>query len=428
MSGADASTIFALSSGSPPAAIAIVRISGPAARDALVAMVGRVPKPRAATVAWLRDPASGERLDRALVLSFPGPGSATGEDLAELHLHGGRAVVAAVSAALEGIPGLRPAEAGEFTRRAFLNGRIDLAEAEGLADLLLAETEGQRRAAMTLAGGSMSRKVAEWQHALLGLAAQVEALLDFSDEGDVDVSVSPDWVAALDRLMLDIEKWLCLPASERLRDGVKVVIAGPPNAGKSTLLNALVGREAAITSAVPGTTRDIIEAPTAIGGIPFLLVDTAGLRDSDDPVEEIGVERGRAVAEAADILLWLGDAADAPAGEATIVVRAKADVADSAPGISVSALTGEGLQDLIGVVQQKASRLVPHVAEGAINRRHRSLLRVVRDHLREAEKEGDPLLRAENLRLARVALDEVTGRAGVERMLDHLFGSFCIGK
>jgi tRNA modification GTPase len=305
-------TIYALSSGNPPAAIAIVRISGPAAAAALEALSGKRPPPRHAGLVTLRDPEEGEVLDRALTLWFPGPGSSTGEDLAELHLHGGRSVVAAVLAALGGITGLRQAEPGEFTRRAFENGRIDLSEAEGLADLLTAETEGQRRAALALAGGGLSRMVEQWQRQLLALSAQVEAALDFSDEGDVDEEVPQDWHDILHGLLADVGTVLARPPVERLRDGIRVVIAGPPNAGKSSLLNVLSGRRAAITSAIAGTTRDLVEAPTAISGIPFLLVDTAGLRESEDEIETIGVDLAKQSLEAADLILWLGSPADCP--------------------------------------------------------------------------------------------------------------------
>ncbi|HEU0135547.1 MAG TPA: tRNA uridine-5-carboxymethylaminomethyl(34) synthesis GTPase MnmE, partial [Allosphingosinicella sp.] len=303
-------TIFALSSGSPPAAVALVRISGPAADVALQALSGKLPEPRVATLADLQW--RGERLDRALVLRFPGPRSATGEDVVELHLHGGRAVVAGVLEALQDIQGLRPAEPGEFTHRAFENGRIDLAEAEGLADLLSAETRSQRRAALAMAGGSLSRQVEAWRQRLLDLAAALEAALDFSDEGEVGEAWPPGWAARLEALAGEMQALLDRPPAERLRDGLRVVIAGPPNAGKSSLINALAQRDAALTSAVPGTTRDVIEAPTAIGGRPFLLIDTAGLRESEDEVESAGIERARASLASADLILWLGDPLEAP--------------------------------------------------------------------------------------------------------------------
>ena len=423
-----ADTIFALSSGSPPAAVAVVRISGPRADAALEALAGRLPEPRRASVARLHW--RGERLDEALVLRFPAPESATGEDIAELHLHGGRAVVAAVLAALGDIDGLRAAEAGEFTRRAFENGRIDLAEAEGLADLLQAETETQRRAAQALAGGALSRLVENWQARLLGHAAALEAVLDFSDEDDVGEGVPAGWSEAVAALAAEMEAALARPAAERLRDGLRVVIAGPPNAGKSSLLNWLAGRQAAITSAIAGTTRDLVEAPTAIGGTPFLLVDTAGLRDSGDEVEAIGVERARASMDAADLILWLGDPAEAPDRARAVLVQSKLDLEPAVreADVRVSAETGEGMDAMIALLIARARNLLPGEGEVALNARHRAAISLAAEQLREALGSHDLLIAAECLRQARVALDRVTGRAGVENMLDALFGSFCIGK
>lgn len=423
-----ADTIFALSSGSPPAAVAVVRISGPRAEAALAALAGKLPEPRVATLADLEW--RGERLDRGLVLRFPGPHSATGEDVAELHLHGGRAVVAALLEALAGIDGLRPAEPGEFTRRAFENGRIDLAEAEGLADLLAAETQSQRRAALAMAGGMLSRRVEAWRQKLLALAAALEAALDFSDEGEVGEAWPPGWREGLDSLVGELAAQLARPPAERLKDGLRVVIAGPPNAGKSSLLNALAQREAAITSTVPGTTRDLIEAPTAIGGMPFVLIDTAGLRDSADEVETIGVERALASLDAADLVLWLGDPAEAPVGAGTILVQPKCDLAPAATalGLPVSAVTGEGLEALVAKMTIVGAGLLPAEGEVAVNARQREAVQSCLSHIREAEAATDMLLAAESLRQARLELDRVTGRAGVEDMLDALFGRFCIGK
>jgi tRNA modification GTPase len=420
-----ADTIYALSSGAPPAAVAVVRVSGPSADAALQALVGVLPKPRRATLMELR--ADGQVLDKALVIRFPGPNSATGDDVVELHLHGGRAVVAAVQRALGAMTGLRPADAGEFTRRAFERGRIDLAEAEGLADLLEAETEGQRRAALSLAGGALSRQVAAWQARLLALAAQVEAALDFSDEDDV-APLPADFAAALGALRGELAAWLARPSAERLKDGIRVVIAGPPNAGKSSLLNALVGRDAAITSVVPGTTRDLIEAPVAIGGIPFLLIDTAGLRESDDEIEAIGVHRARISLEAADLVLWLGDPGEGPAGAVGVRTRRDLHGIDPNADCSVSGTTGEGLEELVRILIRHSSDLLPQAGEVALNRRHREALTAAVEALTEAEGQVDLLIAAEALRRARAALDRVTGKAGVEDMLDALFGRFCIGK
>jgi tRNA modification GTPase len=421
-------TIFALSSGSPPAAVAIVRISGPSADAALQQLAGRLPAPRRATLSELR--CGAERLDEALILRFPGPASATGEDVAELHLHGGRAVVAAVLDALAAIPGLRGAEPGEFTRRAFESGRIDLAEAEGLADLLTAETQSQRRAALAMAGGSVSRLVGGWRERLLELEARIEAALDFSDEGEVGEEFPAGWTEALAALAGEIDGQLARPAIERLREGVRVVIAGPPNAGKSSLLNVLAGREAAIISAIEGTTRDLVEAPTAIGGTPFLLIDTAGLRDSGDEVERIGVGRARESLAGADIILWLGDPADCPHPDRAILVGAKADLGPPPPGaeVAVSMRTGEGIDRLVTLLVDRAKRLLPREGDVAINGRHREAARQVLADLHEAQGNIDFLAIAESLRHARSQIDRITGRSGVEDMLDALFGRFCIGK
>jgi tRNA modification GTPase len=419
-----ADTIYALSSGAPPAAVAVVRISGPVAFKALAALAGPLPPPRELRLAALRD--GGEMLDRALIVAFPGPASATGEDVAELHLHGGRSVVAGLLAALGRIAGLRAAAPGEFTRRAFANGRIDLAEAEGLADLIEAETAAQRRAALALAGGGLSRQVEAWRTQLLGLAAEVEAALDFSDEDDV-APLRADFGAALAALQAELEAWLARPPAERLKDGIQIVIAGPPNVGKSSLLNALIGRDAAITSPLPGTTRDLIEAPIALGGVPFLLIDTAGLRDSDDAIEAIGVARARGSLAAADLILWLGPPAEAPPG--AIRVHAKADLGGHVAGtdLSVSATTGAGLDDLSRLLIRRSAQLLPGEGEVAVNARHRAALTELRDGLAEAHH-VDLIVAAEALRRARTALDRITGRAGVQDMLDTLFGRFCVGK
>jgi tRNA modification GTPase len=427
-----AETIYALSSGQPPAAIAILRISGPAAAYALESLTGALPPPRHASLRSVRHPSTGELLDRAILLLFPGPDSSTGEDLGELHLHGGRSVVNAVLDALGTFEGLRNAEPGEFTRRAFENGRLDLAEAEGLADLLAAETQSQRRAALALAGGALSRRVEDWQGVLLQLAATVESLLDFADEGDVAEELPASWTASLNALVTELERSLRSPPAERLRDGVRVVIAGPPNAGKSSLLNWLAGRRAAITSAIAGTTRDLIEAPTAIAGTPFLLIDTAGLREGADQLEEEGMALARESLGAADLVLWLGNPGDRPDPVRSILVASKADLYSSEErrpaDIHVSAETGQGMDALIALLVERARALLPSDGEVAINKRHRDALSECVSDLRLARSSPDLLVVAEHLRLARAALDRITGRAGVEDMLDRLFGSFCIGK
>jgi len=423
-------TIFALSSGAPPAGVAVVRISGPAAGEALDRLTRR-PRPpaRRAVLRTLVDPAGGDALDRALVLWLPGPGSATGEDMAELHLHGGRAVTGAVLAVLSGLPGLRGAQPGEFTRRGFETGRIDLNEAEALADLLAAETEGQRRNAMLLAGGALSRALDAWQGELLALSAMIEAAIDFSDEDDV-APLGPAFADRLARLAAEVERWRGRAPVERLRDGVRVVLAGPPNAGKSTLLNMLAGREAAIVTPIAGTTRDLVEVPVAIGGVAFVLIDTAGLHGgSGDPVEAIGIERaGRAIA-AADILLWLGEPGEAPAG--AVRIGGQADRLEPDPrrhDLILSAKTGAGVDDLVALLLARAAALLPAEGEAALSARQREALESLDQSLLLAGKETDPILVAEALRLARAGIDRLTGRAGTEEMFDLLFGRFCIGK
>ncbi len=427
--GTENATIFAVSSGSPPAAIAVIRISGPRAGDALVSLIGRQIVPRRASLAKLYG-ASGNLLDEALVLWFPGPQSATGEDCAELQCHGGRAVLAAVSSALSAIEGLRPAQEGEFTRRAFANGRLDLAEAEALADLLEAETELQRAAAVANASGSLSSKVEAWRERVLVLSAQIEAALDFSDEDDV--SEIPDgFTWNIGELSRELAAMLDQPRSEKLREGFRVVLAGPPNSGKSTLFNALVESEAAITSAIAGTTRDVIERSVGIGGVPFSFVDTAGLRDeAAEEIEEIGIVRARAEFEKADVVLWLGPQAAGPAGSWEVAARLDANdfVAKIAPVFSVSAVSGEGLAALKKALIEAARIALPKPGEATLNARQFARLGEARDGLQGAGAHTDLLLIAEELRQARVAFDRLIGRATTEDMLDALFGRFCIGK
>ncbi|MFV0624200.1 tRNA uridine-5-carboxymethylaminomethyl(34) synthesis GTPase MnmE [Sphingomonas sp. ac-8] len=429
-------TIFAVSSGQPPAAIAVLRVSGPRARVTAEALAGSLPPPRQAGVRALRDPADGALLDRALLLWFPGPRTATGEDLVEVHLHGGRAVVRAVETCLAAQPELRPAEAGEFTRRALAHGRLDLSEAEGLGDLLMAETEAQRRAALASAEGAVRRRVEHWQAALLMLAARIEAMLDHADEDDV-----ADDGAALDAILAEcgalggeLDDILAAPPVERLRDGIRVVLAGPPNSGKSTLLNALADREAAIVSPIAGTTRDRIEVAVVRNGIAWLLTDTAGLAEAtDDPIERIGIARAEDAMRSADLLLWLADAAPPViAGVHLLALHSRADL----PGreqtpearISVSAATGQGMASLWAAMEEAARTLLPREDALALNRRQRDLLRDAAGALSDAALHHDPLLVAEELRRARTAFDRITGRADVEGVLDALFGRFCIGK
>ncbi len=304
----DRPTIFALSSGRPPAAIAVVRVCGPKAGLALERLIGRMPPPRQAALARVRDPVNGEAIDEALALWFPGPRSETGEDMAELQLHGGHAVIAAVLDALGAIEGCRLAEPGEFTRRAFANGRLDLTEVEGLADLIAAETPAQRRQAFRQLKGLIGDRAAAWRRQIIEALALVEARIDFSDEADVPADLTGPALYAAQQLRNMIAAALADGGrGERLRDGLVVAIAGPPNAGKSTLLNRLARREAAIVSPYPGTTRDVIEVHLDLGGYPVTLLDTAGIRDSDDPVEQEGVRRASERAAAADLVLWVID-------------------------------------------------------------------------------------------------------------------------
>lgn len=432
------STIFALSSGAAPSAIGVIRISGPQAGAALAALVGRVPPARRASLARLRN-RDGALLDEALALWFPGPSTATGEDLAELHCHGGRAVIAAVEGSLAALPGLRQAEPGEFTRRAFANGRIDLAEAEGLADLLAAETELARTAALANAGGALSRLVEGWRERVLALSAEVEGVLDFSDEEDA-AGLPECFTWNIAALAAELGAWLARPRSERLGAGFRVVLAGPPNAGKSTLFNALVESAAAITSPTAGTTRDVIERSVAIAGVPFTFVDTAGLRvvepgSTADQIEAIGINRAHDEIARADVVLWLGPEGAGPesAGpDAVWEIAAQADRAGFAPKQSpcftVSAVTGAGLNPLKTALAATARVSLPKPGEVVLNARQHARVADAAAALDAAFSLPDPLLIAEELRRARVAFDRLIGRATTEDMLDTLFGRFCIGK
>lgn len=422
-------TIFALSSGAPPAGIGVIRVTGPGVTDALHSLVGRIPEPRRASRARFRD-ASGDLIDDGLVLYFPAPRSVTGEDLAEFHCHGGRAVVAAVELALAALPGLRRAQAGEFTRRAFANGRIDLAEAEGLGDLLTAETELQRRAALALAGGVFSAQVGKWRETLLGLSAEVEAALDFSDEDDV-ASLPADFCGRLARLRGSIENALAAPHAETLREGFRIALAGPPNAGKSTLFNALVESDAAITAEMAGTTRDVLLRPVAISGVPFTFVDMAGLREPGaDPIEAIGIVRAQQELVQADLVLWLGPEGEGPGGawEIEAQIDRSGQVGKVHPSHRLSALTGEGMMDLRQALVVHALSAMPAPGEVALNQRQRNLLADGVAALVLAEEVLDPLLMAENLRQVRLAFDRLLGNTSTEDVLDTVFGRFCIGK
>ena len=395
--------------------------------------------PRHAILRILRNPENGDILDRALILAFRGPYSATGEDSVEWHCHGGQAVVRAVLGALERLGrtkpelGLREAVAGEFTRRALENGRIDLNEAEGLADLLSAETESQRRSALMMAEGHFSRRLDGWREHLLQCAAQVESLLDFSDEDDVpDDGAESELRRRLASLCDAMQGQLAAPSAERLNEGIRVVLAGPRNAGKSTLLNALAGREAAIVSDIAGTTRDRIDVPVSLGGVAFTLTDTAGLTEqSDDRIEMMGVDLAHQAIEQCDILLWLGDPVECPRTDG-IKVSAQKDSAgwlqDEAADIAVSAATGENMQALMDMLIARAASMIPAEGGYALHKRQRDAVLLMTENLRMAIGEADLLIVAEHLRGCLQEMDRLTGKAGVEDMLGALFGRFCIGK
>ncbi|HKU07716.1 MAG TPA: tRNA uridine-5-carboxymethylaminomethyl(34) synthesis GTPase MnmE [Bradyrhizobium sp.] len=439
-------TIFALSSGRPPAAIAIVRISGPAAASALQRLAGRAPTPRVATLATLRG-AVGTVIDDAVVLFFPAPHSATGEDIAELQVHGSRAVLAAIFEELGSIDGLRAAEAGEFTRRAFENGKLDLTEAEGLDDLIHADTDRQRRQALRQLKGLLGDRARDWRAQIIEASALIEAGIDFSDEGDVPAELIAPALTKIEALLAEIEKVLGSQGqTERLRDGIVVAIAGPPNVGKSTLINQLARREVAIVSPHAGTTRDIIEVQLDLDGYPVTVIDTAGIRDTDDPVEQEGVRRARARAGEADLVLWLADAAGAPMeehGAAPVwLVRNKIDLVRSdAAAIDgkgrpmaefrISARSGAGLPELIEALVGFAQNYFGGSEGGLIAReRQRMLVKDTADSLRRATAvvgEGEELA-AEELRAAAYSLGRLLGRVDVEDILDVIFREFCVGK
>ena len=422
-----ADTIFALSSGRPPAAISVIRISGPRAHEAAALMAGPLPDPRTAVVRELRNAGSPELLDEGLVLRFDSPASSTGEDVVEFQCHGGRAVVAAVLSALADIEGLRQAEPGEFTRRAFENGRIDLTEAEGLADLIEAETESQRKAALALAEGGLRKQISAWQQRLLILSARAERAIDYDED---DSAIEPSLLRDCEALADELHQWLDRPRVEPLKDGVLVVVAGPANAGKSSLINAIIGEERVIVTDVPGTTRDHVEVPLSLDGVPIRLTDTAGLRETDDQVEAIGVARAGRLADAADVLVWLGEASDAPVHPRMIRVHAKADLPgrSAAPdgSLAVSSLSHEGLAELLAKIGESARSVLPPDDAIALNRRQAALLQQAAEAL--SEPGADWVLVAEQLRSARSAFDRLTGRAGMEDVLDTLFGRFCLGK
>ncbi len=439
-------TIFATATAAGRAGLAVVRVSGPGAGDALAALAGETPPARRAVRRRLRHPVSGAALDDALVLWFEGPASFTGEDVAEFHLHGGRAVAAAVLDALAALPGLRPAEPGEFTRRAFDNGKLDLTAVEGLADLVAAETEAQRRQALRQLDGELGRLYDGWRARLLGALAHVEAAIDFPDE-DLPPSIADEanhnilWVLnSLTQHLDDTHR------GERLRDGVFVAILGAPNVGKSSLLNRLARRDAAIVAQASGTTRDVIEVQMDLGGYPATLADTAGLRDTADAVESEGVRRALARAAHADLKLAVVDAAAWPAIDArtrtlidgdTLVVVNKTDLAalpadavlDGQRPWPISCLTGDGVEALMaGLAAAIEARYAPGAAPALTRVRHRAALEDCAAALARWRAAPAPELAAEDLRLAVRALGRITGRVDVEDLLDVIFAEFCIGK
>ncbi len=436
-------TIFAPATGAGRAAISIVRISGPRCDQALAALIrGALPAPRVASLKTLRHPVTGDALDRALVIRFPAPRSYTGEDMAELHVTGGRAVLAAIIEALAQLADLRPADPGEFALRAFENGKLDLSQVEGLADLVDAQTQAQRRQALRIAGGALSRETEAIRASIVEAMAGIEAQIDFSDQEDVD----PAGLAHIHRLIETaadrIRRTLASASSgERLRDGFNVVIAGPPNVGKSTLMNALARRDVSIVSPIAGTTRDAIEIALELRGYPVNLVDTAGIRETEDPIEREGVARARRRADEADLTLWLTEVAQAEAStppgsdqRPVLPVRTKSDLGgvNSPQGsLAVSAKTGEGIDRLLDAIADSAERLFRGEGPALITlARHRLAFEEALAHLERllAQKDSPPEFLAEDLRLAARALERIAGRIDVEEVLGEIFSRLCIGK
>ena len=445
-------TIFALSSGRAPSAIAVVRVSGREVGAALTLLAGKMPGPRRAARALLRD-ANRQPIDDAIVLWFPAPSSATGEDVAEFHIHGGQAVLAALFASLSAIENLRAAEPGEFTRRAFENGKLDLTEAEGLDDLIHADTDRQRRQALRQLKGLLGDRVRDWRTQIIEASALIEAGIDFSDEGDVPTELIAPALARIETLLGEIQKVLAGQGrSERLREGLVIAIAGPPNVGKSTLMNQLARRDVAIVSPHAGTTRDIIEVALDLDGYPVTVIDTAGVRETEDPVELEGVRRARARAREADLVLWLSDAEHdkniVGEGPAPIwLVRNKIDLdqvgsgtamqsrgkgqGQGEPTFAISASRGDGIPELISGLVGFAQEFFGATESGLISRlRQRELLQQTVASLQRCVAvigQGEELA-AEDLRAAAHLLGRLLGRVDVEDILDAVFREFCIGK
>jgi tRNA modification GTPase len=428
---AAADTIFALSSGAPPAAIAIIRVSGPAADEVAAAVAGApLPPFRYAALRTFRA-GDGEIIDRGLILRFPAGGSVTGEPMVELHTHGGRAVVERMLAELGRCPRLRLAEPGEFSRRALLGGRLSLVEAEALGDLLRAETERERRAALSVHDGAFGETLDRWRTRLIELSARVEQLVDHSDDVVAPIGEDQRLRSRVAELAEEMRVIINRPTRDSLRDGLTVALAGPPNAGKSSLLNELVGRNAALVSEHAGTTRDLIEVSIVIGGRRVRLIDTAGVRDSDDPVERMGIDLARRSLDTADLLIWLGDGPAPHRRGPTLSIRARCDdPSRRAPDgrLAVSSVTREGIDYLIDWIGEAAGGNVAGEAPALLNARQNAAVSTVYDELREATGQRDLILLAEHLRLARRALNGVATPADLESVMDRLFGDFCLGK
>jgi tRNA modification GTPase len=444
-------TIFAPATAPGRAALAIVRLSGPAAGGVCRRLTGRPPPaPRRAALRRLHDPRSREPLDECLVLWFPAPASFTGEDVLELQVHGGRAVIAALLDGLSAMPGLRPAEPGEFTRRAFLNGRLDLTAVEGLADLVDAETRAQARQALRQLDGALGRLYGGWRAALLGALARLEAEIDFGPEGDVPDQLLETVRPEVRRLSAEIAAHLADGhRGERLRAGLTVAVIGPPNAGKSSLVNRLARRDVAIVTPLPGTTRDVLEVHLDLAGYPVTLLDTAGLREAADVIEAEGVRRARSRAKRADVRLIMFDGAVWPEldpgtvaliDETAMIVVNKCDLTalpnsvdiGGRAALAVSCLSGEGIAVLLEALAERASGFLASGDEPLLTRaRHRAALQGAAEALASllaAPDHTELAVLAEDLRLATRALGRITGEVAVEEVLDRIFSEFCIGK